>query len=156
MNADLEFVEHMGQLFEGEGLTRIAGRIYGHLLLSEPPLSLDDLSVALQVSKGSASQDTRLLERLGVLERVTLPGDRRVYYRASSDGHDRILAVRQERMQQLRRTLDEGLRTEAAQTPAVRKRLKSSCKFYDHMIRTITEAQRVWLRTHGAKAREDQ
>ena len=56
------FIERMGLAFESDGLPRIAGRIFGLLLLSEDCRSLDELAAELKVSKGSVSTNARLLE----------------------------------------------------------------------------------------------
>src|SRR5215210_7376371 len=76
----VNFVERMGLVLEADGLPRIAGRIFGLLLVSEEARSLDDLASELRVSKGSASTNARLLEQRGLLERVCRPADRRDYY----------------------------------------------------------------------------
>lgn len=55
-SAHARFVERIGQILESDGLTRIAGRIFGHLLLSTEPQSLEDLATAFQASKGSISR----------------------------------------------------------------------------------------------------
>ena len=75
------FVERMGLALEADGLPRIAGRIFGLLLVSEEPRSLDELAAELRVSKASVSTNARLLEHRGVLEQVSRPADRRDYYR---------------------------------------------------------------------------
>ena len=69
--------------FEAEGFSRTAGRIFGRLLLSDAPLSLDQLAADLEASKASISTETRLLERRGALERVGRRGDRRAYYQVA-------------------------------------------------------------------------
>ena len=78
-------IERMGLVLELEGLPRIAGRIFGLLLVSEDARSLDDLAADLQVSKGSVSTNARLLEQRGLLERLCRPADRRDYYSVPSD-----------------------------------------------------------------------
>ncbi|MBA2573067.1 MAG: hypothetical protein H0V06_08480, partial [Gemmatimonadetes bacterium] len=50
-----QFVERMGLFFEDDGHPRIAGRMFGFMLLSPEPCSLDDLAEQLQVSKASVS-----------------------------------------------------------------------------------------------------
>jgi DNA-binding transcriptional regulator GbsR (MarR family) len=53
--------------------------------------SLDEMAEQLQVSKASVSANARLLETIGMIERVTKPGDRRDYYAATSpDVHRRL------------------------------------------------------------------
>ena len=66
----VNFIERMGVALDSDGLPRIAGRIFGLLLVSEDPRSLDDLAAELRVSKGSVSTNARLLEQRGLLERV--------------------------------------------------------------------------------------
>lgn len=86
-----EFIELMGRHFDEEGVARIAGRLFGLLMLGEEPCSLDELAARLRVSKGSVSSNARLLEDWGLAERVTRPGDRRDFYRIAPDMADRFL-----------------------------------------------------------------
>lgn len=72
-----DFVERMGMALEADGLPRIAGRIFGLLLVSEDCRSLNELAAELHVSKASVSTNARLLEQRGVLERDSRPSDRR-------------------------------------------------------------------------------
>ncbi|MFQ3629252.1 MAG: MarR family transcriptional regulator, partial [Cyanobacteriota bacterium] len=75
------FVEEVGLMFELIGLPRMAGRIFGWLLISQPPhQSSGELAEVLQASKGSISSMTRLLIQLGLIERLPLPGDRRDFF----------------------------------------------------------------------------
>jgi len=52
----------------------------GYLLLQEEPTSLDELAENLRVSKASVSTNARALELHGIVERHSVPGDRRDYY----------------------------------------------------------------------------
>jgi hypothetical protein len=88
-DASERFIEVMGRHFEEEGVPRIAGRLFGQLMVMERDASLDELAESLQVSKGSVSSNARLLEEWGVAERITRPGDRRDYYRIAPDISDR-------------------------------------------------------------------
>lgn len=143
MQATDQFIERMGRLFEQDGLARIAGRIFGRLLLAAEPKSLDDLVEELQVSKASVSTNTRLLARLGMVERTTFPGDRRDYYRVLESVHERMLELRLERLQATSELLGDGLRTPAAADPRVRKRLEQYGEFFDRMVEAIAEANRA-------------
>ncbi len=78
--AEERFIEGMGLALEEDRLPRIAGRLVGLLILSPQPLRFDRLAERLRVSRGSISTNTRLLENMGVIERVTRPGDRRDYF----------------------------------------------------------------------------
>lgn len=148
-SAGTRFVERIGQILESDGLTRIAGRIFGHLLLAAEPQSLEDLARALQASKGSISQDTRLLERLGALERVTHAGDRRVFYQIGDRMMGRMVALRLERFEQLRQAMAEGM--EAVSDDRVRARLNEFVDFHDHLLATMREARDRWCARHGVE-----
>src|SRR5437870_2290503 len=59
------FVDRMGEIAERDGLSRIAGRLFGALLISPAPRSLDDLAEQLGVSKASAAMvaESSVVER---------------------------------------------------------------------------------------------
>ncbi len=78
----LAFIEEMGLALEGFGLSRMAGRVLGALLVADPPeQSAEELAELLQASRGSISGSTRMLETLGIIERISKPGERRDYFR---------------------------------------------------------------------------
>ena len=122
MRKDIErFVEKAGLLWENDGLPRIAGRIYGLILITEEPLSLDEIADSLGVSKASVSTDTRLLERMGFVERVSKPGDRKDYYQHTERSFERAIAERIRRMHELESLIESGRALAVAR--GVRERL---------------------------------
>ena len=90
-SATTRFTDRMGLIFEAEGQPPISGRIFGCLLVSDDPRSLDQLADALSVSKASVSTNARRLAELGMLERVCRPADRHDYYRVAPDLFSRRL-----------------------------------------------------------------
>lgn len=141
MSSERQFVEHIGQLFERDGMPRIAGRVFGDLLLSNEARSLESLAEGLEVSKASVSTNARLLEGVGMVERVTFPGDRRDYYEVPDSAYMRMLELRLQRFLETRRLLEEGLGTAAASDLRIRRRLEVFREFFDRMIGSITEAR---------------
>ena len=88
------FIEDIGLFFEQMGMPRMAGRILGVLLISDPPAqSITDIAQALKASKSSISIMARLLVENGLIERVASPIPRRDYYRFKAGGW--ILYMRQ-------------------------------------------------------------
>lgn len=75
-------VEAAGHTTQSLGAGRVLGQIFAYLFFCREPQSLDDLTTALGISKGSASMGVRQLEQWGALERVWIKGDRKDYYRA--------------------------------------------------------------------------
>jgi DNA-binding transcriptional regulator GbsR (MarR family) len=81
------FIEDIGLFFEQMGLPRMAGRILGVLLVSDPlAQSITDLTEKLKASKSSISIMARLLVEHGLIERVASPIPRRDYYRFKPGG----------------------------------------------------------------------
>jgi DNA-binding transcriptional regulator GbsR (MarR family) len=78
-------VDDFGQLFARYGLPLTFGRVFGLLLISDDPLSLDDIATLLGVSKSSTSVTARELERLGIARRFAVPGGRRIVYELADD-----------------------------------------------------------------------
>ena len=70
------FIDQMGTHMETEGLPRIAGRLFGLMILELEPISFGDLAHRLGVSRGSISTNSRLIEAKGLIERVSMEGER--------------------------------------------------------------------------------
>ena len=103
-----DFVERLALALESDGFPRIAGRIFGLLILSDAEVSLDDVASILGASKASASVNTRLLEQKGVIERVSRRADRRDYYRIAPDPFLRTMEQRIEKWNRVRSVFSEG------------------------------------------------
>ena len=80
-------LDGLSQLADYFGFSKVMGQLYGVLLLSGGPLSLDELLERLEISKASVSMNMRTLEQLGMVRQVWLRGksDRRKYYEAETD-----------------------------------------------------------------------
>jgi DNA-binding transcriptional regulator GbsR (MarR family) len=137
-NSRKEFVERLAVAHEGDGLPRIAGRIFGLLLLCEREMSLDEITEELGASKGSASVNTRLLEQRGFIERISKPGDRRDYYRIMPDLFERTMEQRLTRWYRFHEIVSYGL-AELDLSPTVRSRLMDFETAYEN-VRDVIEA----------------
>ena len=145
MNARaLEFIDRMGLALESDGLPRIAGRIFGLLLLSEDCRSLDDLAAELGVSKGSVSTNARLLEQRGVLERNCRPADRRDYYRVPPDLFSQTMAQRVARWERFHKAIGEARTSVPIRSRKVLHRLEEYQAAYAFMAEVIHEGLARW------------
>lgn len=126
------FVEEVGITFEQTGLPRMAGRIFGWLLISDPPnQSTDELAEALLASKGSISTATRLLIRSGFIERLSLPGVRHDYFRLRPDAWQHLTRHGlEDEIKMMRRLAEHGLELLADKTPLTRKWLEEMRDIY--------------------------
>lgn len=78
-------MEGLGQLAAYFGYNKLMGQLYGALLMSPEPLSLDDLVDSLSKSKASVSMNMRTLEHMGVVREVWVRDSRKKFYEAESD-----------------------------------------------------------------------
>lgn len=140
------FVEEMGRAVGADGLTRIAGRIFAYLLLSERPASLDDIADDLAVSKASVSTEARRLEARGVLLRVRRVNDRRDYYTVAEDFHARRLEHTIERWSRVRDVLQRTREKVPKLSARVRGRLAYMAEVQDFMSQRLEQALVLWAK----------
>ena len=104
------FIEEMGQFLGGYGMTPMAGRMWGWLLLCDPPeQTAAEIAEALGASRGSISGTARILVSAGFIRRTTKRGDRREYFSSPPDALDSMLDERRRHLPQLRRIAERGL-----------------------------------------------
>lgn len=97
------FTERVGRWWESLSGSRSAGLILGWLMICDPPhQSSSTLVEALQISAGSVSTQTRVLERIGLVERVTFPGDRTTYYQLPPHVWLELMWSEQQRIEEMR------------------------------------------------------
>jgi len=119
------FIEEMGLMFEQVGMPRMAGRIFAWLLISNPPLqSSGELVDGLQASKGSISTITRLLIQIGLIERVSLPGDRRDYFQIKPNAWSQLAQQRLTQITAFRALAEHGLDLMEEAPPHLKQRLQ--------------------------------
>lgn len=134
-----DFIELMGRHLEEEGMPRIAGRLMGALILNEEEASLDELAEQLHVSKASVSSNARLLENMGVAERVTLPGDRRDFYRLAPNAEELALQRALDRQRLMLQRLEVGHEV-VGESEKIRCRIESLMSFVSRAIRHLEGA----------------
>lgn len=126
------FVDDLGHLYARFGLTLTFGRVFALLLLSDRPLSLDEVAARLGVSKSGASVAARYLEQVGVARRQGSPGSRRILYEAS----DSMIPIFEAQFGRVRASLPVLHRGEPL-VPKGRARDR---------FRTMIELHEFWLR----------
>jgi DNA-binding transcriptional regulator GbsR (MarR family) len=130
--AQRRFVEELGQMYARYGLALSFGRVFGLLLVSDEPVSIDEIAVKLSMSRTGASVTARELERAGVARRLGMPGTKRILYEAG-DEMDPIFSAMFAR---IRASLDI-LRTAEPSLPRGRAQRR---------LRTMKELHEFWLR----------
>lgn len=135
------FIRGMAQLLVPLGVPQTAARLYGYLLLSEDPVSLDCIVADLEISKSTASVAARLLEMYTLVRRSGQRGTRRVLFEASDDYNGMINAQKRS-LEQLAALIKEG--AQSSPSRKTRERLRTMAEFYLVNRNAMESAQREW------------
>ena len=127
----LHYVEEFGLFYEQYGLPRTAGRILGWLMVCDPPhQTMYELVDALQVSKSSISTASRMLIQGEVIERISLPGQRRDFYRVKENAWIKNWEMRAQGVTVTMDLVQRGLNLLADDPPEQRARLEEMQDFF--------------------------
>ena len=137
------FIEGMGMYFENQGIPRIGGRILGLLMLAHSPLSAEDIASILSISRASVSTNFRLLLASGLVEKVTLRGDRSTYYVFSDSAMEQRIAVGVQSAVAFKRLVQRAVDALPQKDPA-RHHLDSSLEWSDVLIDSLHQALARW------------
>lgn len=138
-----QFIENMGLHYEAYDVPRIGGRILGLLMVSPDPMTSEEMSDALQVSRSSISTNLRTLLMSGLVEKVSLPGDRCDYYVFAEDAWLHILEMRLEEILSLKDAAEEGLESLENNHPA-RQRIAEMRNFADMTRSAYQRLSKEW------------
>jgi DNA-binding transcriptional regulator GbsR (MarR family) len=78
-------VDDFGRGYAKFGHSELLGRVVGLLICASEPLTEEQISKALNVSKSPINQITSRLEELNLVRRVRIQGQRKFYYQISRD-----------------------------------------------------------------------
>ena len=135
------YVEDMGLFFEQYGSQRTMGKVVGLLLMAERPLSQEDLMRLLNLSRTSASMTVRWAEHLGLVEQVSLPGDRKRYYQIRADMANWLARASTQKIEEFLRLLTTA---EGLADPNARERLAQMCELMSFLNKRIEAAFAEW------------
>ena len=134
LRKEMEFVEKFGVLFDNFGLGGMAGRILGWLLICDPEHQTSaQLAEKLKASKGSISTVTRLLDQMGFITRVTIPGERATYFKFTTTSWPELIHRKIKGILQMKTLAANGLDILEGARPQQRERLELMKEFYTFM-----------------------
>lgn len=134
LTAEMEnFIQKFGIFYESVGLTNIAGRIMGLLLVWGEPISPQDISTILKVSRGSVSNSLKLLKVYGYLEEKKQTGIRNRFYSFSDSAWQNSIRVKLQTYTPLTALMKEGKQ--------IMQKAKKSTKLFDEALILIQKEQ---------------
>lgn len=80
-----ECIRFWSDLAEFLGLSRSAGEVYGHIFLSEMPLSADEVAKRTQSSRSGSGQHLKLLVEIGAIRVSQNIQDRKTHFELQTD-----------------------------------------------------------------------
>jgi DNA-binding transcriptional regulator GbsR (MarR family) len=119
------FVADMGQFLGASGMTPMAGRMWGWLLICDPPeQTADELATQLHASRGAISGTARMLQTAGLIRRTTRRGDRREYFSVPPGTFDALIIGAGKSFRRFVQLTGQGLELLRHRPPAARERLR--------------------------------
>lgn len=146
-----DFTEGLSQISRFWGFPKGMGAIFAVLYLSPTPLSLDEVVLQTNLTKGAVSTEIRTLARMGLVHRSSKLGDRKDYYEAESDFYKSIRSILKERQNSefdrallsVRQTLEkleaDTVSGDKAEVQFVYERVQALQEFFD-AIDSLTSA----------------
>ena len=140
MNSEIEeirdyFIEIAGAMAGSLGLNSIAGQMYALLYISNDPVSLDEITHILKVSKGNVSVNIRVLERWGAVKKVWVKGSRRNFYKANEDILEIVKNRLKEGLTKRTKEIDDGLSRAEEMLQSAGKQLNKEDKKVTHVYK---------------------
>jgi predicted transcriptional regulator len=137
------FIADMTRLLTPWGVPPVAARLYGYLLLCPRPVTLDQITEDLEISKSSASVAARLLESYTLAHRHSEAGTKRALY-AVADDYEAMVRQQNRLLDALAGQLKGGARIAASKS--VTARLEEMADFYQVMRGAMEDAMSRWKR----------
>ncbi len=147
-----QFVENLGLLVEElTGFTRMSGRIMGWLMTSDTPgVTMPDLTEALHTSKSAISTATRQLIQAGLIERRSVPGQRRDVYRLRPGAWRRLLLLETQKYSRFYDLAAQGFDLTEEASEEGRKAMQEMAGLSGHLAEETPRLIEQW---QGAAAR---
>lgn len=144
------FLERLSLFGESLGLPPMAGRIWGWLLICDPPhQTAGQIAEAVGGSRASMTSMTRLLIQIGIVERISLPGQRSRFYQLRPGAFTAILEGKMSLTTEMRRITEEGLDLLEGKPKALRQRLQDYHDFYAFFEREFPLLIERWKKRKG-------
>lgn len=125
----------------------MVGRVLGALLVADPPeMSAEELAGALRASRGSISTATRTLVQMGLVERVSWPGERRDYFRNRPGAWHEITRKQMQGIAAFREMAERGLEVLGSDNPEARRGLEEMRDYYAYWEKEFPLIFEKWER----------
>jgi len=150
-----KFVQTWGALGSQWGINKTMAQIHALLMVSNEPISMEDIMEELQISRGNASMNLRALMDWGIVYKEYKAGERREFFTAEKDLDELAVKIAKERSKREIRpalkVLKEVSNIKSNATEEERHFVDQTTKLYDfvlkadNMLEKATEFKDNWL-----------
>ena len=150
-----KFVQTWGALGSQWGINKTMAQIHALLMVSNEPISMEDVMEELQISRGNASMNLRALMDWGIVYKEYKAGERREFFTAEKDLDELAIKIARERSKREIRpalkVLKEVSSIDSNATEEERHFVDQTTKLYDfvlkadNMLEKATEFKDNWL-----------
>ncbi len=150
-----ELIQAWGNLGHSWGINKTMAQIHALLMVSPKPLSTEEIMNDLSISRGNANMNLRALLDWGICSRVSVPGERKEYFKSEKDIWALARQVARERRKRELEPIIKVLR-EVSDVPAdgsdeakefrkVVKELRNFAEKSDNLLETFIRAEESWF-----------
>ncbi|MBD0830727.1 GbsR/MarR family transcriptional regulator [Aestuariibaculum sediminum] len=150
-----KFVQSWGALGSQWGINKTMAQIHALLMVSNQPVSMEDIMDELQISRGNASMNLRALIDWGIVYKAFKPGERREFFTAEKDLDELAVKISKERSKReikpALKVLKEVSSIEISGAEDEKHFKEQTGKLYDFVLKAdnvldkITEYRENWL-----------
>lgn len=150
-----KFVQTWGALGSQWGINKTMAQIHALLMVSNDPISMEDIMDELQISRGNASMNLRALMDWGIVYKEYKAGERREFFTAEKDLDELAVKIAKERSKREIKpalkilkevsTISVGTTLEEVQFIDQTTKLYDFVLKADNMLEKVTEFKENWL-----------
>ena len=109
--AKLKYIQTWGSLATSWGISKTMAQVHALLLVSNEPLSTEDIMNQLKISRGNVNMNVRALIDWGIVQKESVVGERKEFFVAEKDVWELFKQITKERkkreIEPVLKTLDE-------------------------------------------------
>jgi DNA-binding transcriptional regulator GbsR (MarR family) len=150
-----QLIQAWGNLGYSWGLNKTMAQIHALLMVSTKALSTEEIMDELSISRGNANMNVRALLDWGIISRVSIPGERKEYFKSEKDIWSLARQVAKERrkreLEPILKVLKEvnDVQTDGSEETKefrkVVKELKSFAEKSDDLLETFIKSEESWF-----------
>ncbi|QEE49360.1 ArsR family transcriptional regulator [Flavobacterium alkalisoli] len=150
-----KFVQTWGALGSQWGINKTMAQIHALLMVSNEPLSMEDIMEELQISRGNASMNIRALMDWGIVYKEFKHGERREFFTAEKDLDELAIKIAKERSKReikpalkVLKEVSTGVEEKSAEAKYFAEQTDKLYEFVlktDNIIEKATEYKDNWL-----------